>query len=490
MRSFLVSVLFCALAGLLGAQPAPIPREMRPFDLDSGVHANRLGEPRVAFEKVVRQPGAPWLRFRVAEALLPAGCALEVASMLDGEVHRLDAAALADWDNASAYLNGDTLLVRLVVAPGVTAARVVAREIEVGLLPSDQAPSGGGGQCGICGTDDRVPSADVRTGRLMPVGCTAFLISGTNCLLTAGHCASGTVVQFNVPASQSTCAVVNPPVNDQFPVTTRQSRNAGVGADWCVLRTATNGVGQHAGQRQGSQFFTLATVISGPPRTLRITGYGVDQTCTRSQTNQSSTDALVSVGATSISYNVDVRGGNSGSPLSDETSGEVIGIVTHCITSGCGNIATRITNADLQAAIAAIGCGTPARYSSVGTGCRGTAGIPVLANVGVPILAQQFQVNLSQALASTQALFLFGLSDPDLDLAPFGAPGCRLRASLEIVLLLGTSATGSASVPITLPNDMSLLGRSFHNQYQIVDRMANQLGFASTPGGRGVIGNQ
>ena len=92
----------------------------------------------------------------------------------------------------------------------------------------------------ICGsTDDRVASANPRAGRIMPVGCTGWLIDGGS-LLSAGHCI-GTdfqTVEFNVPASLANGTTVAPPVRDQYRVVAGSivSQNGGVGNDWAVFQ--------------------------------------------------------------------------------------------------------------------------------------------------------------------------------------------------------------------------------------------------------------
>ncbi|WP_353642865.1 hypothetical protein [Mesorhizobium sp. WSM2239] len=92
----------------------------------------------------------------------------------------------------------------------------------------------------ICGaTDDRVAANNPRIGRIMPAGCTGWLIDGGR-LLTAGHCTGRTMqtVEFNVPASLANGVTVSPPVRDQYRVIARSvvKQNAGVGNDWAIFR--------------------------------------------------------------------------------------------------------------------------------------------------------------------------------------------------------------------------------------------------------------
>ena len=72
--------------------------------------------------------------------------------------------------------------VEVLAWPGTGPNHLAFGHIEVGLLPGTY-PS----QCGP--TDDRVLSADPRAARLLPVGCTGWIIDDCNhCMLTAGHC--------------------------------------------------------------------------------------------------------------------------------------------------------------------------------------------------------------------------------------------------------------------------------------------------------------
>lgn len=181
----------------------------------------------------------------------------------------------------------------------------------------------------------------------MPIGCSASVYTTNSCLVSAGHCISGNLVaQFNVPASLSNCNTVNPPVADQFPITSTQQQNAGVGADWSVLRTGTNGSGQRPFQRYG-QLRRITPAPANTPDPCGMWGYGLDQTCTRSQTQQNSNGAITARLATSYQFNADVRGGNSGSGLI--SSGRIIAIVTHCQV-GCPNHGTRTDHAGFTAA--------------------------------------------------------------------------------------------------------------------------------------------
>ena len=307
------------------------PLTIGPLD-NAGAEPLPLGD-------VVSLDGAAWIRVYFGEVALAPGSTVRVTSLLDEEVQELDAAGLAMWSNSSAYLNGDTLLLELVAAPGTTANRIAVDRIAFERVP-EGAVRGGSGQCGICGTDDRTASSEDWVGRLMPVGCSSSVFNTGSCLISAGHCMTGGLVaQFRVPNTSANCTPQNPPVADQFPVIQTQQQNNGVGADWAVLRTGTNNLGQKIFERYG-QFRPIATTVGSVGNPVDVFGYGVDFTCTVSQTQRRSPGGSITARtSTWYEYNADVRGGNSGSPLM--RNNEIIAVVTHC-SFGCPNYGTRV----------------------------------------------------------------------------------------------------------------------------------------------------
>src|SRR5439155_16660617 len=78
----------------------------------------------------------------------------------------------------------------------------------------------------------------------------------------------------------------------------------------------------------------------------------------RNQTLQTDTGLATAFPGTSVSHQVDTCGANSGSPVIDTTTGLGIAIHTHCgcanPTAGTFNSGTQITQAALQASIAAV----------------------------------------------------------------------------------------------------------------------------------------
>ncbi len=339
----LVAALLVGLPHVALAQTAPLVSHVERYALDSGVHENQRAAAAVeAYSAVVEVPDAPWLRLAFSDAALGTGSYLTVTSLQDGAVQHLDAAALAQWENTSAYFNGDAVEVKLFVAPGDEGVFARIEEVTVGDVP----PVDGRSQCGS--QDDRTASSDPAAGRLLSVGCTAWLIE-SGMFVSAGHCvASGaSVVQFNVPPSLPNGAIQNPPPADQYTVigSSIVSANGSIGNDWGVFRTQPNTqTGLTALQAQGA-FFDV--VRDRSPTTIRITGYGVDDTPpgstggrnAQNQTQQTHTGPSISNTGTTVRYQTDTEGGNSGSPVIDEATGRAIGVHTNggCSTAGTGS---------------------------------------------------------------------------------------------------------------------------------------------------------
>ena len=322
--------------------PAPIG-EFEPYPVDSGVKANLADAAATVHVEIVSVPDAGWLRLYFAEAQLPPGSTIRMTSLRDGETQELDSDGIAMWSYASAYFNGDTVMIELVAGPKTGRNRFVLDKVARQMV--NQPIGGCTFPCGICGDDDRVSSNEDWSGRFLPAGCTASVWNEDSCLVSAGHCIFGAMtVQFNVPASNPDCSINNPPVADQFPILATIFSNGGVGNDWAVMTTGTNNLGQTIFERYG----LLRAIASSPPavgETLGVWGFGIDDQCTLSQTQQTHTAEVDSVSGSFFEHTVDITCGSSGS--SAIRNNEILGIVTHC---PCPGIATRVDLAAFAAA--------------------------------------------------------------------------------------------------------------------------------------------
>lgn len=122
-------------------------------------------------------------------------------------------------------------------------------------------------------------------------------------------------------------------------------------------------------------------------------------------------------------------------------------------------------------------------------GTSTTGAIVNLTNTGIPSVNRSFQVNFSGAASNTAAVLWLGAQKLNISLAPT-LPGCTLYTSLD--LLVGSAATGTTgngSLTLIIPNNASLAGVKFLNQWMVLDRQANTIGVVLSNGGEATIGS-
>jgi len=308
----------------------------------------------------VEQKGAEWIRLYFGDVVLAGdplagtGGELRILSLIDGGLQIMNAIEVERWRHSSAYFNGDTVIVEVWARPNSGQSRFILDTIDMGIAP-------GGATRSICGpTDDRLPSTDPRAGRLLPIGCTAWLIDDcAGCFLTAGHCTGNIqVVEFNVPPSSSSGSIQHPGPQDQYPVdpaSIQSNGGQGTGNDWGYFGTFPNGTtGMSAAIARGSSF-TLSLPPPVGSASIRITGYGTDSSpASRNQTQQTHLGPLVTNTGTLVQYVTDTTGGNSGSPVIWEQGAAAVGIHTHggCSPTGGQNSGTSYAHPGLQSALA------------------------------------------------------------------------------------------------------------------------------------------
>ncbi len=347
-----------ALGSSALAQTNPIPSNKVVLPIDTGYAVNDGSATATVLAFHVYEPGAQWLRLYFSDIELagdPAlgtGSILKITSLKDGYYQTLDAVSAAQWQDSSAYFNGDLLLVEVIAQPGTGGNRVVLDSADVGLVPVGDT---------ICGsTDDRVLSNDPRAARALPVGCTGWIIDDAcGCMITAGHCSSGTsVIQFNVPLSNPNGSLNNPPPQDQYSVdpASKQLQNAGIGNDWAYFGCFPNSTtGLTPRQKQGQAFTLAAPPPWNSSLEVRITGYGTDSgTSNQVQQTDKGLWLQYNPGSTVLAYRADTMGGNSGSPVIQEQTGVAMGVHTNggCTVSGGSNTGTASIQSGWQAAIA------------------------------------------------------------------------------------------------------------------------------------------
>lgn len=208
----------------------------------------------------------------------------------------------------------------------------------------------------ICGnTDDRIPSNDPKVARALDSrtgtgGCTVTMISST-CAVSAGHCKSVLkVAEFNTPMSDSRGRIQHPSEEDVYDIDQDSIvyKNGGIGNDYSVMKVLPNKItGALAGDVQG--YYTVSFEAPTPGDIIRITGFGLDRNDrVRNLAQQTHTGEVKLAGSRSnsseMSHVADTMGGNSGSSIINEVTGEVVAIHTHggCSSRGGSNSSTMI----------------------------------------------------------------------------------------------------------------------------------------------------
>lgn len=489
------STALLGLATTLSAQQPDIvqfPFHYVRTELDSGYRDNASGRSHVLFTGRVHLQGALQLRLYFDRSNLPAGTSLRLTSEQDGAIESFDGRSLADYQNYSSWFNGDAVRVELIGGPRTVANRVwvVAADVGEGMVLPPAT---------ICGpVDDRMPSTDPRQGRQHPTGCTSWLID-LHTVVTAGHCTASTAqeIHFNVPPSSSSGAIQLPPPEHQYRYDTAavQRLSGGVGVDWAVastLRNATTGV--YAGQRQGGFYDLITPPAFSSVQQIRITGYGTDSdNRDRSQTQQTHFGPRINVtNSTALGYRTDTTGGNSGSPVILESTGQAIGVHTHggCSSNNTGNNSgTAFNRPDWVAAVASIrALKRPGSFAVFGSAC-GAGTQPQLTNSGFPDIGRGMSVVVTNAPAAAPTVVLFGVREVSpIDLSFLRMPGCSLYTSVLAAPVVLANGVGTASLAFTVPGDTGLMGTKVTNQAAVASQAANAAGVAMSNAGESTIG--
>lgn len=331
---------------------------------------------REVFRQTIERPGTNSMRARIGEYFLGEDSYITIMSLHDGRMQHHSASTLQEWDNWTAFFNGDAIEIALHVAPDDTGVFVTIESIAFAeIIASEVAQEPAGGVASICGDhDNRSASTDSRVGRLFKGGCTGWLISNGG-VLTAGHCTNSNgdingVLEFNVPPSTANGRSVWADPEDQYPVIAGSEafQDNGVGEDWALFRVGANpNTGLRAHIAQG--FFRLTNLSPAIDTTIRVTGYGIDMSpkgtgfqgsdpdccdpdgegpegCTydcnsSSRTQQTHTGRLDDIEGYDIEHEADTMPANSGSPIIWESNGLAIGIHT---AGGCDDFWSGYTN--------------------------------------------------------------------------------------------------------------------------------------------------
>ncbi len=316
-----------------------LPRHYTKYNMEIKPDGSQSKSSSQIITETISEKGATWLRLFLKDVNLGNKSTLTITSALDGATQTLTSKTIKDWKNTTAYFNGDKITIKLTVARGEDAIGFTINEVGVG-----ENDPGSKSQCGS--TDDRVDSADNAIGRIVPIGCTGWIITNGR-LVTAGHCVGSRaqLIEFNVPKSNPDRTIVHPGPEDQYPIgnfVTPYTNNPSQANDWAVFTASANSqTGQTPIQAQGKSF---NVVQSAPGNNITITGFGTD-TGVDNQTQQIHTGPLSSVTNTFVRYRTDTTGGNSGSPIIDAATGNAVGVHAYggCSGSGGSNSGERAT---------------------------------------------------------------------------------------------------------------------------------------------------
>ncbi|MCK6560632.1 T9SS type A sorting domain-containing protein [bacterium] len=370
--------VLAALLGLVNlakGQPDTLKCRKEIFSLNSGIHEGSkisLSSPTPAFRGTVQIANAPWVKIYFGNCELGQNSYIKMISLDDGGYQRLNAISLKQWQNTSAYFNGDAVDVELPVDPEDKGIFFEVVEVVVGERLGSLSKNGGASQVtsdpcsgplGICGGfDDRVPTSplDHAVGRISGIrtsdGLSATVgtgwIASNGAYITAGHVLADVTnythsewLEFNVPASDpdGTPHFAHP--NDQYAIDMINAMweylyDQYCGRDWGVFHCFPNpNTGLVPVQAQDA-FYRLS--LDNNPTTFRVTGFGLDEcppgTGTATLRNSSSNTQQTSTGPNygevgsgnyvHWNYAVDIRNGNSGSPMIPEGTSLAVGIQT------------------------------------------------------------------------------------------------------------------------------------------------------------------
>lgn len=251
--------IVAALAAPAVAQQAPPPMHSQAYAVHTGFHDGTGDKAVLAYEMNVVVRDAMWMNLRFEAADLGRGSFISLLAPKDGGYQVLDGKSLSEWNMASAFFNGNEVILQLWVAPEDSGVFVQLFDVLVGDVPDAPTES-------LCGTDSRVASTDNRVCRITIPGCTGWRVTN-GAFLTAGHCTDvdpdavpgncgpllpdgivdlAGVVEFNVPASNANGAINLAAPNDQYPINSASAVwrydgcGQGLGKDWSVFAVNPN----------------------------------------------------------------------------------------------------------------------------------------------------------------------------------------------------------------------------------------------------------
>ena len=130
------------------------------------------------------------------------------------------------------------------------------------------------------------------------------------------------------------------------------------------------------------------------------------------------------------------------------------------------------TRALTAAEIAAVMAGEAPSAGPYGTACAGPGGPPAVSGSGLPQIGNlAFGVDLTSAEPGRACLLVLGIRPATfgvIDLSAFLGTGCLLQTDPLLLLASATSGAGTASMPLPIPPDVSLVGAHAYTQWLVV----------------------
>ena len=127
----------------------------------------------------------------------------------------------------------------------------------------------------------------------------------------------------------------------------------------------------------------------------------------------------------------------------------------------------------------------------IGYGCPGSSGTPEMDMSSEPILGSTSTIDITGMTATSGPAWLFiGAADVvGFDLTPLGMTDCLLSANPILVTVGIANISGSASLPVAIPNTPAFAGVFIGLQSANVDTGANSINVAATAGHAVRLGN-
>jgi hypothetical protein len=280
------------------------------------------------------------------------------------------------------------------------------------------------------------------------------------------------VAQFNVPLSTAGGTLVNPPVEDQFPIdqSSVQFQSAGPGADWMYFGGMTNNLGQTPLEHQLARWSTYAVPPFNNQDVIRVTGYGID-VGTATNTQQTATGLWTGQTASVFNFSTYIEVGNSGSPMIHEATGMALGILTHTACTSATlqqNYATRLTIPTLQAAFAnplGVCAGTPC--NAVGDAYCPTGPLTsVISATGTSSVSANNLVLHANNIPSNKAgLFIYSRNKQSL---PFGSSNLCVGGSGFPIRRLPALNSGAGTTFTFAVNQFTLPGGDVFHAGEVI----------------------